>query len=88
MKVIHVLNAYLPDQIAGTEIYVNALARELNNLGVESKVLIPNYGSTETIKYEYEGIEVIKYAEPTKASREIITGEKAPAGLDNFLEVL
>ena len=38
MKVIHVLNAYLPEQIAGTEIYVNALARELKNFAVESNI--------------------------------------------------
>ena len=88
MKVIHVLNAYLPEQIAGTEIYVNALARELKSFAVESKILIPNYGSNETISYQYEDVEVIKYAEPTLASREIITGEKAPSGLKNFLDIL
>ena len=88
MKVIHVLNAYLPDQIAGTEIYVNALARELKSLGVESKILIPNYGFNDTTIYKYEEIEVIKYAEPTPATREIITGQQAPGGLQNFLKIL
>ncbi len=85
---LHILNAYLPDQIAGTEIYVNALARELKNFEVESKILIPNYGSNDTIGYEYEEVEVIKYAEPTKASRDIITGKKAPGGLETFLAIL
>ena len=88
MKVFHVLNSYLPDHIAGTEVYVSALARELKKNNINSKVIIPNYNNWENESYFFEGIEVIKYAEPTIADRGIITGHKAPGGLPNFLKIL
>ena len=87
MKIIHVLNSYLPDQIAGTEIYVCALARELQKKSILSKIIIPNYGATINETYFYEGIEIIKYAEPSKATRDIITGKKAPVGLQKFVQI-
>jgi glycosyltransferase involved in cell wall biosynthesis len=88
MKISHVLNAYLPEQIAGTEVYVAALARELKKQQVDSVVIIPNYGSAKNERYFFEDIEIIKYAEPTIAIRDVITGEIAPNGLCNFLKVL
>jgi glycosyltransferase involved in cell wall biosynthesis len=88
MKIFHVLNAYLPEHIAGTEVYVAALARALKKQEVDSVVIIPNYGSEKNERYFFENIEIIKYAEPTIASRDIITGEMAPSGLSNFLKVL
>ncbi len=88
MKIIHVLNSYLPDQIAGTEIYVCALARELKKKSIVSKIIIPNYGATINETYFYEDIEIIKYAEPTIVNREIITGKIAPSGLQNFLAII
>ena len=88
MKILHVLNAYLPEQIAGTEIYVSALVRELKKKSILSKVIIPNYTKKENEHYFYEGTEVIKYAEPTLANREIITGKMAPKGVQSFLEII
>ncbi len=88
MKILHVLNAYLPEQIAGTEIYVSALVRILKKKSILSKVIIPNYTKKENEHYFYEGTEVIKYAEPTLANREIITGKIAPKGVQSFLEII
>jgi len=87
LKIVHILNAYLPHQIAGTEIYVAALARELKLKNVDSVILIPN-NKNEKEEYFFEGIKVIKYAESSVAERDIITGLKAPAGLQNFLHVV
>ena len=88
MKIIHVLNWYLPEHIAGTEVYVSALTRELKRIGILSKVVIPNYGKTENESYFFEEVEVIKYAEPTLVDRAHITGQKAPGGLPSFLKIL
>lgn len=88
MKVIHVLNSYLPQHIAGTEVYVSALVRELKLQNVTSKIVIPNYGKTHNETYFFEGTEVIKYAEPSTVERAIIMGIKAPKGVIDFTKVL
>lgn len=87
MKILHILNNYLPHQIAGTEVYVSALARELKLKQVESVIVIPN-NKNKYEEYLFEDIRVIKYAEFSVADREIITGLKAPLGLNNYLEIL
>ena len=38
--------------------------------------------------YFYEGTEVIKYAKPTSANREIITEKMAPKWVQFFLEII
>jgi glycosyltransferase involved in cell wall biosynthesis len=88
MKIIHCLSHYLPHQIAGTEVYVNALIRELRHAGITSKVLIPNYGKAVGDRYIFEETEVIRYAEPSMPYRELISGKKAPQGVPYFLETL
>lgn len=88
MKIIHCLNHYLPDHIAGTEVYTAALAKALVAAGCECRILIPNYGKSETERYQYEAVEVIKYAEPSLPDRGLITGARAPEGLPFFMEIL
>lgn len=88
MKILHILNSYLPQHIAGTEVYVSALVRELKKKNYDSKVIVPNYGKWENSSYFFEDTEVIKYAEPTVADRAIITGQIAPKGLENFIKIL
>lgn len=84
MKVIHVLNHFLPYQIAGTEVYVWALCKKLQANDCMVSVLIPNYESTESVSYVHDGITVFKYAEPSKPDRALITGQKVSDGLVNF----
>jgi len=88
MKVIHVLNSYLPNHVAGTEVYVSALVRELKKRNIESKIIIPNYGNAFDEKYIFEETLIFKYAEPTIADRDVIIGNKAPKGLANFIAFL
>ena len=88
MKIFHILNSYLPQHIAGTEVYVSALVRELKKQNIHSKVIIPNYGKLVNESYFFEDVEVIKYAEPSVADRDIITGNKAPKGLYHFINLL
>ena len=44
MKVFQVLNHFLPQQTAGTEVYTWALSKQLQQKGVEVEIIIPHYG--------------------------------------------
>lgn len=88
MKIVHVLNHFLPQQTAGTEIYVWALSKELISKGISCTIVIPNYGSSETVLYEYDGIRIFKYAEPSHISKELQMGICKPIGLSKFLSVI
>jgi glycosyltransferase involved in cell wall biosynthesis len=87
MKVLQVLNNFLPHHIAGTEVYVASLARELKFKQTESVILIPNSQNLYE-EYFFEHIKVIKYAESSVANREIIAGKKVPEGLQNFVNTV
>ena len=84
MKIIQVLNHFLPQQTAGTEVYTWALSKELMKNGAEVKVLIPNYGKNQDESYVYDGITVHEFAEPSLVDRAIIMGFREADGLQNF----
>ncbi len=63
MKIIFCLHHFLPDYVAGTEIYTYNLAKNLTNSGVRVAVVIPNFDIPDTKEYKWQGIRVIKYAE-------------------------
>ncbi len=88
MKIVHVLNHYLPKQIAGTEVYVHALSKALNIASIESIVIIPNYGKDKTEAYEYESIRVIQFSENSIVDRGILMGRTPPSGLQYFKDIL
>ncbi len=88
MKVIQVLSKFLPQQIAGTEVYTLALCKQLQQKGIEVKVVIPNYGEEVASDYEYDGLPVHQYAEPSVVSRQLIMGLKAPEGLQYFTKLI
>ncbi|MFC4261274.1 glycosyltransferase [Ferruginibacter yonginensis] len=88
MKIVQVLQHFLPQQTAGTEVYTYALSKALLQQGHEVTVVIPGYGATATTQYVYEGITVIQYAEPSVVDRALIMGERAPDGLTNFTAVI
>lgn len=84
MKVVHVLNHFLPNQTAGTEVYVWALSKQLQKIGIDVTVVIPNYESEFAETYQFDGIDVYKYSEKSKADRKLILGLKKSNGVDNF----
>ena len=88
MKVFLVLNHFLPQQTAGTEVYTWALSKELQNKGVDIRVIIPNYGKTENEEYIFREIPVFKYAEPSIVDRSLIMGFRKPDGLNYFIELI
>ncbi len=88
MKIIFCLNHFLPQQVAGTEIYTSSLIRELQTHKTECLVLIPNYGETQDKTYWIDGIRVIQYAEPSVIDRSLNMGRRPPEGLDSYLRIL
>ena len=84
MKILHCINHFLPDHIAGTEVYILALIKSLYALGVQSVVMIPNYGKEVDDVYEVEGFKVLQYAEPSVIDRALQMGKRMPEGLKNF----
>ncbi len=84
MKIIHVLNHYLPQQTAGTEVYTHALCKYLQNRNIVSTVIIPNKGQFISDGYTHEGIYVYQYSEPSIVDRSLIMGFRFPDGLKSF----
>jgi len=85
LKIIQVLNHFLPEQTAGTEVYVWALSKQLQINNIEVEVLIPNHSKSSYENYFYDEIKVIKYAEPSIINRDLIMGRRSPDGLSNFI---
>ncbi len=88
MKVFQVLNFFLPQQTAGTEIYVWALSKQLQKKGFEVKIVIPNYGKVNSEDYVYDELQVHKFAETSVADRDLIMGFKDSNGLEFFKQYI
>ncbi len=88
MKIFLCLNHFLPAQVAGTEIYCLHLAKFLQNKGYVVTVLFPNYGKQEDNEYEYQGIRVLQFAEPSVVDRELKMNKKIPLGVVAFEKIL
>ncbi len=88
MKIIFCLNHFLPERLAGIEIYTLNLAQSLQAKGVNVLVLIPNFDSQVNDCYLFENIRVIRYAEPGEENRAIIMGRVAPSGLGEFIKIV
>jgi glycosyltransferase involved in cell wall biosynthesis len=88
MKIFQVLNHFMPEQTAGTEVYTWALAKNLKKFNFDVKIILPNVNSSKNETYFYDEIEVIKYSETSIVDRNLIMGERVPAGLSRFIEVI
>ena len=88
MKIFHVLSHFLPNQTAGTEVYVWSLSKQLNKHGAEVTIVIPNYNKSVPESYDYDGLNIHLYAEPSVVNRQLIMGFKAPEGLKYFTEFI
>ena len=87
MKILHCLRNYFPDSVGGTEIYVAALCKELQAMGLEVAVLKPSFNK-EPKSYFYDGVEVLEYLEKSQPDAFLQTGLFPPQGLSNFKDLL
>lgn len=88
MKILHVLNHFLPNRVAGIEVYVFHLSQQLINLGIDVVVVTPNYGSDLYNEYTYDNIIVKQYPEVSAPNRDLIFGIKKPNSLKSFQKIL
>jgi glycosyltransferase involved in cell wall biosynthesis len=88
LKIIHCLNHFMPQNVAGTEIYTKSLVQELLLKHIEAVVLIPNYGKTISNTYQYEDMRVIQFAEPSIVDKALIMGKIIPEGLKYFKQII
>ncbi len=88
MKILQILNHFLPYQTAGTEVYTWALSKYLQENGVDVKIVIPNYENFSAAQYVFDGLPVYKYAEPSTVDRSLIMGFRAPEGLKWFTKFI
>jgi glycosyltransferase involved in cell wall biosynthesis len=90
MRVVYVVQSYLPDSIAGTEMYTNALATYMHQQGHEVFVVLPNFewDPAKNVSYTFNDIPVITYHEPSQSSRDIILGLQKTEGLSNFTNTI
>ncbi|HEY2592792.1 MAG TPA: glycosyltransferase, partial [Chloroflexota bacterium] len=85
MKVLHVPFCFRPDQVGGTEVYVEALAREQQARGIEAVVAAP---AADDAAYAIEGLSVRRFA--TGPVRELTTlyGAGDPVASEAFGAIL
>lgn len=88
LRIFQVLSNFLPQHIAGTEVYTWALSRQLQKMGIDIKVVIPNYARKENASYEYDGLKVYQYAETSVVDRNLIMGFRSADGLPNFISYI
>ncbi len=88
MKVFYVINHFLPHQTAGTEVYTWALSKQLQQRGIDIKIIIPNYGKKDPGEYIFDGVQVYQYAEPSLVNRSLRMGFRQPDGLSAFEQFL
>lgn len=87
MKILHCLRNYFPDKVGGTEIYVEALCKELELRSIESKIVKPSFNEAPKA-YRYNGINIVEYLETSFPSPELQAGLRAPDGIIHFKKLL
>src|ERR1700687_1531550 len=89
VKLAHVPFTFAPDPIGGTEIYVEALARNLTSWGIDSVILAPS-SNGKSQRYDYNGLCVRRYRiapSSDKMLRELY-GAGDPAAAAEFGQIL
>src|SRR5213593_4177401 len=86
MKVLHVPYTYYPDPVGGTEVYVEALSRQLRRLGFAVSIAAP---SMRDDAYEHGGIRVRRYGTSASPSAlKDLYGEGDEAAAHRFNDIL
>lgn len=88
MKIIHALGWYFPESLGGTEVYVAALCRELRSRGHEVLVAAPDSRRDTPSTYRHDGVEVLRYPIPPRATRDEARGRVAARGTEAFTDWL
>ena len=85
MKVLHVVYGFAPDPAGGTEVYVEALCRELQRLGVEVVVAAPAAAET---REDQRGLRVCRFGTGRAVTLEQLYGDGDPVAAASFQRLL
>jgi hypothetical protein len=85
MKTVHVPFCFAPDPMGGTEVYVAALARNLQEMGFESLIAAPG---TTTNSYTADGLCVHRFEVSPETDLRQLYGEGDPHAAAGFERIL
>jgi hypothetical protein len=85
MKVLHVPFGFWPDTMAGTELYVDALARAQKQQGVDAIIAAP---AAQEGSYWHRSLRVHRYAVSARASLDELWGAGDSAAAQGFGKIL
>lgn len=69
MRIVQAAGWFLPDSLGGTELYVAALAKRVQQAGHEVLVAAPDTSQTQERRYTHDGVAVYRYPIPVGVSR-------------------
>lgn len=75
LSIIHCVVYFVPKRVGGIEIYVHALAKQLQNLGHDVKILVPQYSGDDPYPLDVDGISVLSYAEEESTKKKEFSGK-------------
>lgn len=81
MKILHVPYCYFPDPVGGTEVYVQALAREQKARGIEVEIAAP---AASNSTYEHCGVVVRRFETAGDLNLSELYGEGDPVAAQSF----
>jgi glycosyltransferase involved in cell wall biosynthesis len=89
LKVLHVPFTFAPDPVGGTEVYVEALARQLLSCGIESIIAAPSAKGVNEA-YEHNGLCVRRYRSALKSRHMLreLYGAGDPEAASAFARIL
>lgn len=85
MKTLQIPFTYYPDEVGGTEIYVEALVRHLEEAGFDAAIAAPG---EQTIQYTHNGVPVYRYSTSSCDDPADLYGRGDPRAADLFGDIL
>lgn len=86
MKIVQVIENFLPDSVGGTETYVLNISRIFMDSGHEVHVVAPSVNGDR--EYLFEGIKVHRYSIDKIAKKDEYKQIVAPKGLNQFIDII
>ena len=84
MKIVQALAWYFPENLGGTEVYVQALAQRLRAAGHQVLIAAPDANAATERTYEHDGFPVHRYPIPAQATRAEVQGTVVVRGAEKF----
>jgi glycosyltransferase involved in cell wall biosynthesis len=84
VKIVHLLGWYFPDNVGGTEVYVEGLCRRLRAAGHDVLIAAPDSHHVSLEHYEHDQVPVFRYAIPEQPNRDETNHRIAVRGAEHL----